>query len=156
MIGLDKVEVAPSVAERSDPVVMMKGFGFIVPPEKVQAIHEKWDARDTLRMYMRMRAWLGYTREEINQKLGEAVEGKQLLVEVHDLDETHAAVEAVESRRHLLSNVVEDLSNIYAFSLELELVYNPDRKPELYHQPLQQQTTAMADLLREAMAKQTE
>lgn len=155
MIGLDNYRPADARHEREDPVVMLKALGFDVTPDKVEVIQQKWSGRECLRFFMRWHAWTGYSRAELNAKLGEAVQGKELLL-MAGLNEHHEAMNAVEGRRRLLANVVEDLSLIYTFTLEQEIPFG--RKEDPIEEIIQevQQPTSLADLLRQAMAEQQE
>ena len=150
MLGLNKLIPHPGQDDRSNPVYMLRSFGYVVPPKQCKCVWEKWEREITLRMTMRMRAFRGTSREELNTMLGECNQGYALLTDSLGYPDTHAAVAAIMRRKNLLEKVVKDLSDIYAFALELKLQTVWSDEAERIQEELKQKET-LADLLRKAM-----
>ena len=147
MLGLEKYRAPHGVPAMRDTWTLFESLGYTVPPEKCAVLCGHIDAKRSLRCHMRFRAWVGYSRAEIQRFADEAAAGLTYLQQA--FTEEHTAVEAVRTRKILLNYVIGDLHDIEKIAREVGLTQVvEDVKEEL------ERGETMADVLRKAMAQE--
>lgn len=146
MLGLERYNPPAVMALKSNPVEMLRALGYMIPECREREILKYWDSQTALRWYMRFRAFVGESRENI-QNNREAIANGTRILKRAGCSDSHHAIEVLDNRVQFIDIVLSTLSDI-----ERDVTEKHFTKPH----KISDKPERMADLLREVMTRHEE